>query len=167
VSIAEQLNEDLRAAMRVGDEQRKSTLRLLITSIRNAQIAPAWKDGEPAAPPASVPSRQELDDEAVLDIVRREIKQRRDSIEMFQQGNRSDLIAKAESEIAILNAYLPAQMSRDEIAAAARELIERVGAKGPADKGRVMPVIMSELRGKAEGREINEIVTALLAGGSP
>jgi uncharacterized protein YqeY len=163
VSLTTQLNDDLHAALRAGDDARKSTLRLLITSVRNAQIAPAWKEGDATAPAGGAPSRQELDDEAVRDIVRREIKQRRDSIEMFQKASRTDLIAKAEGEIAILNAYLPAQLSRAEIEAAARDAIARAGATGPADKGRVMPLIMSELRGKAEGREINEVVTQLLS----
>jgi uncharacterized protein YqeY len=159
VPIREQLDEDLRSALRAGDERRKDTLRLLLTSIRNAEIPPEAKD----AGISDGPRRVELNDDAVLGIVQREIKQRRDSIELFQKADRSDLVAKAEGEIAILSAYLPVQLSRDEIAAAVRAVIERVGAKGPADKGRVMPVIMGELRGKAEGAAINAVVTEILA----
>jgi uncharacterized protein YqeY len=155
MSLKDQLNADLRDAMRAGDETRKSTLRLLITAIRNAEIPP-----EGAAEGAA---RRELDDEAVLNVLRREVKQRRDSIDAYTKANRGDLVAKEEAELAILSTYLPAQMSRDEITAVAREVIQRTGAKGPADKGKVMPVIMAELRDKAEGREINAVVTELLA----
>jgi uncharacterized protein YqeY len=159
MSLKDQLSADLRDAMRAGDETRKSTLRMLITSIRNAEIPPESKGGEPA------PSgRVELDDEGVLDVVRKEIKQRRDSIEMYGKANRQDLVAAEEAEVAVFQAYLPQQMTRGEIVAVAKGIIERVGARGPADKGKVMPVIMQELRGKAEGRDINAVVTELLSG---
>lgn len=153
MSLKEQLSADLRDAMRSGDETRKSTLRMLITSIRNAEI-PA--EGSTAT------GRLELDDAGVLDVVRKEVKQRRDSVEVYTRANRTDLVAAEEAEIAVLSSYLPQQMSRDEIAVVAREIIARVGASGPAAKGQVMPVIMAELRGKAEGRDINAVVSDLL-----
>jgi uncharacterized protein len=157
MSLKDQLSADLRDAMRAGDETRKSTLRMLITSIRNAEIPPETKGDEPV--PAG---RADLDDEAVLDLVRREIKQRRDSIEMYAKANRQDLVSTEEAEVGVLQAYLPRQMSRDEIEGVAKQIIERTGASGPADKGKVMPAIMQELRGKAEGRDINAVVTQLL-----
>jgi uncharacterized protein len=156
MTLKDQLNADLRDAMRAGEETRKSTLRLLITAIRNAEIPP-----EGAAQDAG---RLDLDDDGVLAVVRREVKQRRDSIDAYGKANRQDLVAKEEAELAILATYLPAQMSRDEIETVARTIIQRVGASGPADKSKVMPVIMGELRDKAEGREINAVVTELLAG---
>ena len=142
--------------MRAGLETRKSTLRLLITAIRNAEIPPEGA--------ANVAARIELDDNGVLNAIRREVKQRRDSIDAYTKANRKDLVVKEEAELAVLAAYLPAQMSRPEIEAVAREIIQRVGASGPADKGKVMPLIMGELRDKAEGRDINAVVTELLAG---
>ena len=156
MTLKDQLNADLRDAMRAGEETRKSTLRLLITAIRNAEIPPEGA--------GDVAARLDLDDEAVLNVVRREVKQRRDSIDAYAKANRQDLVATEEAELTILAAYLPAQMSRDDIEAVAREVIQRVGATGPADKSKVMPVIMAELRDKAEGREINAVVTELLAG---
>lgn len=153
MSLKDQLNADLRDAMRSGDETRKGTLRMLITSIRNAEIPPEG---------SSATGRLDLDDEGVLNVVRKEVKQRRDSIEMYAKANRSDLVAIEEGEIAVLSAYLPQQMSREEIATVAREIVARLGATGPADKGKVMPAIMAELRGKAEGRDINAVVTELL-----
>jgi uncharacterized protein len=154
MSLKDQLNADLRDAMRSGEETRKSTLRMLITSIRNAEIPPEG---------SSAPGRLDLDDDGVLDVVRKEVKQRRDSVEMYARANRTDLVAIEESEIAVLSTYLPQQMSRDEISVVAREVIARLGASGPADKGKVMPAIMGELKGKAEGRDINAVVTELLS----
>ena len=161
MTLKEQLESDLRDAMRASDETRKSTLRMLISAVRNAEIPPETK-AEAEAPLAEDP-RRELDDDGVVRVVQREVKQRRDSIEEFKKGNRQDLVDKEEAELAVLTGYLPAQMSRDEIVAAARAVIERVGAKGPADKGKVMPVVIGELRGKADGSEINAVVTELLA----
>ena len=158
MTLRDQLNADLRDALRSGDETRKSTLRLLLTAVRNAEIPP---EGTEAA--ADSPQRRELDDAAVLDIVRREVKQRRDSIDAYGKANRPDLVATEEAELAVLGAYLPPQMSREEIAAVARQVIERIGAHGPADKGKVMPAVICELRDQAEGREINAVVTDLLA----
>ena len=155
MTLKDQLNADLRDAMRSGEETRKTTLRLLLTAIRNAEI--------PAEGSAAT-SRADLDDDAVLNIVRREVKQRRDSIDAYTKANRPDLAAKEEAEVGVLAVYLPQQMSRDEITAVARAVIERLGASGPSDKGKVMPAVMAELKDRAEGREINAVVTELLSG---
>jgi uncharacterized protein YqeY len=154
MSLKDQLSADLRDAMREADETRKSTLRMLITAVRNAEIPP---EGDTAST-----GRRELDDDGVLDVVRKEVKQRRDSIDLYQKAGRQDLAGKEEAEVAVLLTYLPQQMSRAEVDAVARAIIARTGATGPADKGKVMPAIMAELRGKAEGREINASVTELL-----
>jgi uncharacterized protein YqeY len=155
MSLKDQLSADLRDAMRAGDETRKSTLRMLITSIRNAEIPAEGADAS---------GRIELDDEGVLNVVRKEVKQRRDSIDMYAKANRTDLVATEQAEIAVLMHYLPQQMSRDDIEIIAKGIIESLGASGPADKGKVMPAVMAELRGKAEGRDINSVVTELLGG---
>jgi uncharacterized protein YqeY len=155
MNLKDQLNADLRDAMRAGDDVRKSTLRMLITAVRNAEIPPEGADVSA--------SRIDLDDEGVLNVVRKEVKQRRDSIDLYNKANRTDLAAKEEAEVAVLSTYLPQQMTRPEIEAVARTIIERLGASGPADKGKVMPAVMAELRGKAEGRDINAVVTDLLS----
>ena len=146
--------------MRASDEVRKNTLRQLLSAVRNAAIPPERED---SGPEAAGPQRQELDDAAVLDIVRRQIKQRRDSTDIYRKANRNDLADKEEAEAAILVAYLPAQMTRDEIATVVQAIIQRLGARGPADKSKVMPAVINELRGRAEGRDINEVVSELLA----
>ncbi len=145
--IKEILNNDLKQAMRGGDTLRRSVIRLALSAIKNAEIA----------------KQAVLEDKDILGVIAKEIRQRQESIEAFKQGNRQDLVAQEEAEMAILQAYLPKQMTRDEIVAEARRIIEEVGAKGPGDKGKVMPKLIAELKGKADGREINAVVTELLS----
>jgi uncharacterized protein YqeY len=132
--------------MKSGDTVKRGTLRLLISSINNAEIA----------------KRAPLEEPDILGVIAKEVKQHNESIESFRQGNRPDLVAKEEAELAILQQYLPRQMSREEIEAEARQVMAAVGAQGPADKGRVMKELMPKLKGRADGKEINDIVTGLL-----
>ena len=136
--------------MRSGEEHRKSALRLALAALHNAEIEAGG----------------ELDDGAVLSVLAKEAKQRRESIEEFRKGNRDDLVAREQAQLAVIEPYLPQQMTREEIAEAARAVIAEVGARGAGDKGKVMPVLVSRLRGRADGREINAVVTELLAGPS-
>jgi uncharacterized protein YqeY len=104
-----------------------------------------------------------LEDNDILGVISKEAKQRKESIEAFKQGNRQDLVAQEEAELAILNEYLPEQMSRDEVMAAARNVIDEVTAQSLHDKGKVMSKLIPQLRGKADGKLINEAVTELLS----
>jgi len=144
--LKEKLNNDLKQAMRGGDTVRRSVIRLVLSAIQNTEIA----------------RQAALEDSDVLGVIAKEARQREESIEAFKQGNRQDLSAKEEAELSILQEYLPQQMTRDEIVAEARRIIEEVGAQGPGDKGKVMPRLIAELKGKADGREINTVVTELL-----
>jgi len=146
--LRQKLSEDLKQAMRGGDKVRRSVLRLVMAAIKNAEIA----------------RQATLDDNAdILGIITKEARQRRESIEAFKQGNRNDLVVQEEAELAILNEYLPRQVTREEILSAARRVIEEVEAQGPHDKGKVMPKLIAQLKGRADGREINAVVTELLA----
>jgi len=145
-SLKQKLTDDLKQAMKDGDTVKRSTLRLLMASIGNAEIA----------------KRATLDDADILGIIAKEVRQRQESIESFKQGNRPDLVAKEEAEMAVLQEYLPQQMTREEVVKAARQVIGEVGAQGPGDKGKVMPKIIAQLKGRADGREINAVVTELL-----
>ena len=145
-NLKQELGDDLKAAMKSGDKQKRSTLRLLMAAINNAEIA----------------RRAALADADILGVIAREVRQRQESIEAFKQGNRQDLVTQEEAEMAILQAYLPQQLTREEIMEAARRVIAELGAEGPGDKGKVMPKIIAELKGKADGREINAVVTELL-----
>jgi len=144
--LKQKLTEDLKQAMRGGDKVRRSVIRLVMAAVKNAEIA----------------RRAALDDTDILGIIAKEARQRQESIEAFKLGNRQDLMAQEEVELAVLREYLPRQMTREEIIAAARQVIEEVGAQGPGDKGKVMPKLIAQLKGKADGREINAIVTELL-----
>ena len=144
--LKEKLNNDLRQAMRGGDTVRRSVIRLVLAAVKNAEIA---KQGT-------------LEDGDILGIIAKEVRQHQESIEAFKQGNRQDLIAQEEAELAVLQEYLPQQMTHDEIITEARQIIEEVGAQGPGDKGKVMPKLIAKLKGRADGREINTVVTELL-----
>ena len=145
--LKQKLMDDLKQAMKSGDTVRRSVIRLVMAAIGNAEIA----------------RQADLEDTDILGIIAKEVRQRQESIEAFRQGSRHDLVAQEEAELAVLNEYLPQQMTREEIVAAARRIIEEVGAQGPADKGKVMPKLIAQLKGRADGREINAVVTELLA----
>jgi len=147
LSLKDQLSEDLKDAMRQKDDVRKTTIRAAMTAIKNAEVE----------------ARKPLDDQGVMAVLAKEAKQRRDSIEAFEKADRQDLVDKESAELKVLEAYLPETMSRGDITAAAKEVIAEVGAIGPGDKGKVMKALMPKLAGRADGREINEIVTELLA----
>ncbi|MBI2847593.1 MAG: GatB/YqeY domain-containing protein [Chloroflexi bacterium] len=140
------LETDARQALRSGDKTKLSVIRMVLAAVNNAEIA----------------RQSKLADGDILGVIAKEVKQREESIAAFKQGNRPDLVAQEEAEKAILRAYLPQQMTRDEIIAEARRIIAEVGAQGPRDKGKVMPRLVAELKGRADGREINAVVTELL-----
>ncbi len=144
--LKQRLIDDLKQALRSKDKVKRSVIRLVMAAIKNAEIA----------------RQVTLDDTDILGIIAKEARQRHESIEAFRQGNRQDLVAQEEVELAILNEYLPQQMTREEIIVAARRVIEEVGAEGLSDKGKVMPKLIAQLKGKADGREINTVVTELL-----
>jgi uncharacterized protein len=147
MGLAEQIKADLDQSIRQRDLNRCTTLRSLIASIKYAEIDQMNKA---------------LDDAGVAGIVAKEIKKRRESIEAFEKGNRPDLVAKEKSELDILAPYLPRQLSREEIIDLAKKTIAEVGAKGPADKGKVMGKLVAQTRGKADGKMVNDVVTELL-----
>jgi uncharacterized protein YqeY len=147
VSLKDKISDDLKQALKEGDDVRKRTLRLLLAAVHNAEI----EKGGP------------LDDSGALAAIAKQAKQRRESAEEFRKGGRQDLVEREEAEAAVLQAYLPAAMSREEIVAAARKVIAEVGAQGPRDVGKVMPVLVKQLAGRAEGSEISAVVRELLA----
>lgn len=145
-NLKEQLQSDLLIAMRARDETRKSTLRMLNAAVKNAEIE----------------ARAPLDDAGVLAIIQKQVKQRRESILEFEKGGRPDLVEKEQAEKEVLEAYLPRQATREEIEAAARLAIADTGASSARDIGRVMPILVKQFAGTADGRAINDVVRALL-----
>ena len=148
MSLQQQLAADLKDAMRERDERKRDTLRLTLAALHNAEIE----------------SGEELDEAATLVVLAREARQRRESVEEFRKAGRQEIAEKEEAELQILSAYLPEAVSRDDIVEAARQLIEETDADGAKDIGKVMPVLMQQLRGRADGRVVNEVVRELLAG---
>ncbi len=147
MSLLQRLDADLKDAMRARDQVRMDTIRHVKTVATMAEIK----------------QTSALTDAQVEEIIARLVKQRRESIEMFLKGKRQDLVDKETSEIKILQAYLPQQMSADEIKAIVRKVVEEVGAKGPGDKGKVMGKLMPLVKGKADRQAVNTVVTEILA----
>jgi uncharacterized protein YqeY len=145
-SLKDKLNNDLKQALKSGDTTKRNVIRLVLAAVNNAEIAKQAK----------------LTDSDILGVFQKEVRQRQESITAFKQGNRPDLVAIEEAEMAVLQTYLPQQASRDEILAAAKRIVEETGARGPADKGKVMPKLIAEFKGKADGRDINAVVSELL-----
>ena len=155
MALKVQLSEDLKSAMRGGDAVRRDVLRSLLTAISNTEIARVNVKDASA-------TRSDLADADVLDVVQKQAKQRRESIVEYRNGKRDDLADREESELNILMAYLPQQLGRDEIVAEVQKVIAETGATSAADKSKVMPVVIARLKGRADGRAINEVVTELL-----
>jgi len=125
----------------------------------------AEKAAQLAALNEELTKKAESSDADILGVIQKEIRQHQESIESFEKGNRPDLKIQEEAELAILQSYLPAQASREDLVAAAKRIITETGASGQRDKSKVMPRLVAEFKGKADGRVINEVVTELLTQG--
>lgn len=145
--LGEKIVEDLKAAMKEKDETKLIAIRMLKSAIQNKAIEKKVKS---------------LSDEDILDLIQKQIKQRRDSIELFEKGGRQDLIAKETREIEILQQYLPKQLSSDELKKIISDAIKTVGATSAADMGKIMKEVMPKIKGKADGKEVNRVVSELL-----
>ena len=148
MSLKERITEDMKGAMRAKDTERLGTIRLLTAAMKQKEVD----------------ERVELDDVAVIGIVDKMLKQRKDSIEAFEKAGRQDLADKEKAEVAVLQAYLPARLSADEVAAEVKAIVAELGAKGPGDMGKVMGAVKSRLAGKADMGQVSAAVKAALAG---
>jgi len=144
--IVNDIREQLPAAVRAGDTRRRDIVRLLIAALDNARIA----------------ARHELSDDEAVQALQREAKQRRDSIEQYQAGGREDLVRGEQEELDVIQTYLPAELSDDELSAEVRAAIAEAGASGPADIGKVMGPLMKRLGGRADGTRVSALVRELL-----
>ncbi|MBN1658694.1 MAG: GatB/YqeY domain-containing protein [Anaerolineae bacterium] len=153
MDLREKLSTDLKEAMRQQDEVRKRTIRSVIAAIKQAETELDSR-GE----------RVKVDESGVLAIIARQAKQRQESILEYQKGGRQDLVAAEEAELAILEQYLPTQLTRQEIEAEVQRTIQEIGATGPHDMGKVMRPLMNRLRGRADGQLVNVVVREMLAG---
>lgn len=147
MSLKDRIQEDMKAAMRAKEADRLSTIRMLLAAMKQREVD----------------ERIVLDDAAIVSIVDKLIKQRKDSIAAFQQAGRTDLVDKETAEVGVLEAYLPARLSAEQIAAAVAALVAEVGASGPGDMGKVMAAAKARLGGQAEMALVSAAVKQALA----
>lgn len=148
MKLIEKIHEDLKRSMKAKDGNRVSVLRFLLSSIQNREIA----------------KKDALGDDEVLEEITSAAKKRRESMEAFKEGDRMDLVEKEEAELVILQEYLPEQLSPDEIRSMVQEVVQSTGAISASDIGKVMKELMPQVRGKADGKLVNEIVREVLSG---
>ncbi len=144
----QQIQDDIKSALKARQTERLSTLRMLLAEIKNEKIR----------------SGKEVDDDAFVRLVKKAVKQRKDSVEQYRKGNREELAAKEEREIEILAVYLPQQVGEDEIRKAIEELVAAEGLSGPRAIGPIMKAMMARFGGSADGKTINQIARDVLAG---
>lgn len=148
MSLKDQLSEAMKKAMKEKQPLKLSVIRLARAAIKNTEID----------------KRQELDDSGVIEVLAREVKQRRDSIEEYKKANRDDVVAELEEEISVLMEFLPEQMTEEEIRDLLTKVIAEVGAQTPKDIGKVMGKVAPLVKGKADGRQVNQILQQMLNG---
>ena len=148
MSLKDQITEDMKNAMRAKDSERLGTIRLLLSAIKQKEVD----------------ERVVVDDVMAVAIVDKLIKQRKDSIEAFEKAERKDLADKEAAELLVLQAYLPARLSADEVAAEVKAIVASLGASGPGDMGKVMGAVKAKLAGKADMGQVSAAVKAALAG---
>ena len=147
MSLKERLTDDMKTAMRAKDSERLGTIRLLQSAMKQKEVD----------------ERIELDDTAIVAIVDKMIKQRKDSIAAFEQAARQDLVDKEKAELAVLSAYLPERLSAQELTDAVQTIVKELGASGPGDMGKVMGAVKTRLAGKADMGAVSAAVKAALA----
>ena len=151
MTISERIDSDLKDAMRAKDAGKLGVLRMLKSAVKYAAIEKSGAEGQ-------------LDDAEAMQVIRKQVKQRQDSIESFEKGGRPELATKEKEELAMLSAYLPQQMSSDELAAAVREAIAEAGATSRAQMGVVMKALQTKLAGRADGKTLSQEVQRQLGG---
>ena len=151
MNLSERIDSDLKEAMRAKDATRTSVLRMVKAALKNAAIE---KSGAGA----------QLSDAETAQVIRKQVKQRQDSIESFEKGGRAELAAKEKEELSILQSYLPQQMSADEISKTVRETIAEVGATSKAQMGAVMKAVQAKVAGRADGKTLSAEVQKQLSG---
>jgi uncharacterized protein YqeY len=185
VGLRPRLNNDLKEALRAGDKVKLSVVRVILSEIKNAELSRQEKIMAPFVKAHQLPANADesvrkstldlvskeverispqvtIQDPDIMVLISKQAKQREESIVAFRQGNRPDLAVTEEAELAVLKTYLPAAATKEDIVAVVKRVIADTGAQGQRDKGKVMPRVIAELKGRADGRQINEVVTELL-----
>ncbi|MFZ9433073.1 MAG: GatB/YqeY domain-containing protein [Burkholderiaceae bacterium] len=148
-NLKDRIAEDMKSAMKAREAERLSTIRMLMAAIKQKEVD----------------ERITLDDPAIVAVVDKLIKQRRDSIAAFEQAGRSDLVDKESAEVAVLQAYLPARLGAEELASAVKAILADIGASGPGDMGKAMGAAKQRLAGKADMAQVSALIKSALSGG--
>ena len=144
MSLQERLSEDLKDAMRQKDETRRSTIRFIRAAVQNQEID----------------KREALNDDEIIGVLSRLVRQHQESIAEFTKADRHDLVGKEEAELRIIREYMPEQISEEDLADLAKEAISQTGASGPGDMGKVMGILMPQVRGRADGSQVSSVLAA-------
>ena len=174
MTIQEQLQQDLKAAMRAGEKQRVDVIRMALAALKNAQMAMVKQAFDAASPPEAAGADQEhsvtidrnmaLSEAAMQETLSKEVKRRRDAAELYHKGGREDLAQQEEAEAVILESYLPRQLTLEELRPLLATAIADLGAASVADMGKVMPALMQQFKGRADGRVISQLAREILTG---
>lgn len=151
MSLRQKLNDDLKASMKSGDKLRLSVIRMVQSAVKNKEIDYRGKDNVPS------------EDEIVLSVLRTLVKQRKESIDQFQKGGRPDLVEAEQAELKVVESYLPAQMSREDVEKIVVEAIASTGATSAKDMGSVMKAVLAKTQGLADGKVVSELVKSRLS----
>ncbi len=146
MSLAERLNEDMKGAMKAQDKFRLSTIRMIRAAIKNREIE----------------LRRTLNDDEVIDVLSREVKQRRDSLQEYEKAGRDDLVRTVSAEIEIISEYLPRPLTPEELEALVKQTAQEVGATSKADMGKLMAALMPKVKGRADGKLVNQLARQIL-----
>lgn len=149
MSLADRIAEDLKASMKARDTNRTAALRMVLAGIKNLRVAEGRGDGD-------------VSDSEVTDLLAREAKKRRESIDTYTEHGREELAAKEREELAVIEGYLPVQMSQEEVRAVVEQVVAETGASSPGDLGTVMGQLMPKVKGRADGKMVNAVVREVL-----
>lgn len=147
MSLSERLNDDMKQAMKNQDKFKLSVIRMIRSAVKNVEID----------------QKKTLDDNEVLEILNREIKQRKDSLQEFEKADRGDLAETVRKEIEVIAVYMPQQLTQEEIHAIVQQTIQETGASSKADLGKLMSALMPKVKGRADGKLVNQLVQQLLS----
>ena len=162
MSLKEKIQSDIKEAMKARENEKVGVLRMLQSEIKNAEIAKRTKLSKSNGAD-DIEQKSQLSDEEIIEVISRETKKRKDAIELYEKGGRKELAEKEKKEAEILSAYMPEQMSEEEIRSLAKKTIDRLNASGQQDMGKVMGALKLETKGKADGAAVSRIVKELLS----
>ncbi|MBX4211362.1 MAG: GatB/YqeY domain-containing protein [Candidatus Yanofskybacteria bacterium] len=158
MSLKQQLQDELKAALKAGDANRRLTIGMVLSAVKNKELEKRNKISKAGVDPSQLDAQSALTDDEAIDVVQNEVKKRREALEMYTQNSRADLADKEKAELNILMAFLPQQLSEDEIRTHVKAVIAEVQPQGIKDMGKVIGQVMPRIKGQADGQVVSRIV---------